>query len=155
MINSINQFTTKIMHWNNNVPLFEGEFEDTKGVIRIRISKKKKKKRQHNCQKKMYKGTNNDIQNKHKTKDRVTFNPLKTAGELRCSGRISSSCSNSDTRCVNLVTNQVISHAWGKDREVLTTRGTYPRSLVRRYSITVNQVIVASIKLSKWWLQLN
>jgi hypothetical protein len=46
----------------------------------------------------------------YKTKDRVTLNPLKPASEIRCSGRISSSCSNSDTRCVNLVTNPVISH---------------------------------------------
>jgi hypothetical protein len=38
------------------------EFEDTKGVIRIRISKKK---RQHNGQKKKYKMTNNDQQNIH------------------------------------------------------------------------------------------
>ena len=37
------------------------EFEDIKGAIRIRISKKKK--RQHNGQKKQYKGTNNDQQN--------------------------------------------------------------------------------------------
>jgi hypothetical protein len=29
----------------------------------------------------------------HKTKDRVTRTPLKTGGELRCSGRVSSSCS--------------------------------------------------------------
>ena len=36
------------------------EFEDTKGVIRIRISKKN---RQHNGQKKKYKRTNNDLQN--------------------------------------------------------------------------------------------
>jgi hypothetical protein len=28
----------------------------------------------------------------HKTKDRVTRIPLKTVGELRCSGRVSSSC---------------------------------------------------------------
>ena len=28
----------------------------------------------------------------HKTKDRVTRNPLKPVGELRCSGRVSSSC---------------------------------------------------------------
>ena len=33
------------------------EFEDTKGIIRIR---KSKKNRQHNGQKKRYKGTNND-----------------------------------------------------------------------------------------------
>jgi hypothetical protein len=38
------------------------EFEDTRGAIRIRISKKKKK-RQHNGQKKQYNGTNNDQQN--------------------------------------------------------------------------------------------
>ena len=37
------------------------EFDDTKGVIRIRISKN----RQHNSQKKEYKGTNNDLQNIH------------------------------------------------------------------------------------------
>jgi hypothetical protein len=37
---------------------FAEEFEDTKGAIRIRISKKN---RQHNGQK--YKRTNNDLQN--------------------------------------------------------------------------------------------
>ena len=36
------------------------EFEDTKRVIRIRISKKN---RQHNGQTKKYKRTNNDLQN--------------------------------------------------------------------------------------------
>ena len=41
--------------------LFE-EFEYTKGVIRIRISKKN---RQHNGQKKKHKRTNNDLQNLH------------------------------------------------------------------------------------------
>ena len=38
----------------------EEEFEDNKGVIRIRISKKN---RQHNGQKKKYKRTKNDLQN--------------------------------------------------------------------------------------------
>jgi hypothetical protein len=38
------------------------EFEDTKGVIKIRISKKN---RQHNGQKKKNKRTNNDLQNIH------------------------------------------------------------------------------------------
>ena len=51
------------------------EFEDTKGVIIIR---KSKKERQQNGKKK-YKRTNNDLQNiAHKTKDRVT--PTKTRG---------------------------------------------------------------------------
>jgi hypothetical protein len=48
--------------------MIQEEFEDTKEVIRIRISKKN---RQHNGQKKSYKGTNNDLQNTHETKDRV------------------------------------------------------------------------------------
>ena len=38
------------------------EFEDTKGAIRIRISKKN---RQQNNQKKNYKRTNNDLQSIH------------------------------------------------------------------------------------------
>ena len=38
------------------------EFEDTKGAMRIRMSKKN---RQHNDQKKKYKRTNNDLQNIH------------------------------------------------------------------------------------------
>ena len=42
----------------------------------------------------------------YKNKDRVTRTPLKTEG---CSGRVSSSCSTSGTRRVNLVTNPVIS----------------------------------------------
>jgi hypothetical protein len=41
----------------------------------------------------------------HKTNDRVTRTPLKTGGELRCSGRVSSSFSTSGTCRVNLVTN--------------------------------------------------
>ena len=45
----------------------------------------------------------------YKIKDRVTRTPLKTGGELRCSGRVSSSCSTSVTRRVNIVTNPVIS----------------------------------------------
>jgi hypothetical protein len=53
-----------------------------------------------------------------KTKDRGTRTPLKTGGELRCSRRLSGSCSTNDTRRVNLVTNPVISHERGKEREV-------------------------------------
>jgi hypothetical protein len=46
----------------------------------------------------------------HKTKNRVIRTPQKTGGEHRCSGRVSSSCSTSGTRRVNLVTNPVICH---------------------------------------------
>ena len=51
------------------------EFDDTKGVIRIR---KSKKDRQHNGQEKKDKRTNNDLQNiTQKTKDQATRTPLK------------------------------------------------------------------------------
>ena len=54
---------------------FKEEFEDTKGVIIIRISKKN---RQHNGQKKKYKRTNNDLQNiTHKTKDQVPVTKIQ------------------------------------------------------------------------------
>jgi hypothetical protein len=66
----------------------------------------------------------------YKTKDRVTRTPLTTGGALRYSGRVSSSCSTSDIRRVNLVTNPVISHERGKNRQVFTTSGTYPCSFV-------------------------
>jgi len=66
----------------------------------------------------------------HKTKDRVTRTPLKTGGELRWSGRVSSSGSTNGTRRVNLVTNPVISREWGKDWEVFATSWTYPWSFV-------------------------
>ena len=46
----------------------------------------------------------------YKTKDRVTRTPLKTGGELRCSGRVGSSSSTSNTHRVNLVTHPVTSH---------------------------------------------
>jgi hypothetical protein len=68
--------------------------------------------------------------NRHKTKDRVIRTPLKTGGDLRCSGRVSSSCSTSGIRRVNLVTNPVIFHEWGKDQEVIMTSGTYMWSFV-------------------------
>ena len=50
------------------------------------------------------------LKHTHKAKDRVTRAPLKTGGELGCSGRVSMSCSTSGTRRVNLVTNPVIGH---------------------------------------------
>ena len=51
----------------------------------------------------MAKRTNNDLQNiTHKTKDRVTRTPLETGGELRCPGRVGSSCSTSDVRVAKL-----------------------------------------------------
>ena len=98
---------------------------NAKGLIRIR---KSKKNRQHNGQKKKNKRTSNDLQNTtHKAKDWITRTPLTTGGELRCSGRVGSSCSTGGTRRVTLLSNPVISHEWGKNLKVFTTSGTYPR----------------------------
>jgi len=104
---------------------------------------------------KVQKDKQRSIKHTYKTKDRVTRTPLKTEGELRCSGRVSSSCSTSDTFRVNLVTNPVISHERGKDQKCLRQVEHIHGHLWHRYFITVNQVIVATVKLSKWWLQLN
>ena len=48
----------------------------------------------------------------HRIKDRViiTRTPLKTGGELRCPGRVSSTCSTCGTRRIIPVTNPVICH---------------------------------------------
>ena len=68
--------------------LSKEEFEDTKGVIRNRISKKNK---QHNGQKKKtQKDKQRSTKHTYKTKDRVTRTPLKAGGELRCSGKVNS-----------------------------------------------------------------
>ena len=66
----------------------------------------------------------------YKITDRVARTSLKTGDELRCSGRVGSSCSTSGTRRVNVGTYSVKSREWGKDREVFTTSGTYPWSFV-------------------------
>jgi len=58
------------------IHLFIEEFEDTEGIIRIRISKKD---RQHNGQKKkVQRDKQRSTKHTHKTKDRVTVTSLKT-----------------------------------------------------------------------------
>ena len=84
------------------------------------------------AKRKSTKGRTRSTKHTYKTKDRVTRTPLRTGGELRCSGRVRSYCSTSGTRRVNLVTNPVISER-GKDREVFTTSGTYPWSLSKNF----------------------
>ena len=107
--------------------IYKKSLKIPKGVIRIRISKKN---RQHNDQKtEEQKDKQRSTKHTHKTKDRVIQTPLNSGGELRCSGRASSSCSTGDTCRVNLVTNPVISLERGKNWEVFTS-GTYPWSLV-------------------------
>ena len=52
----------KIYNPSNKFCYLQKEFEDTKEAIIIRISKKN---RQHTCQQKNNRGTNNDLQNIH------------------------------------------------------------------------------------------
>ena len=80
------------------------KFEDTKKGV---ISSCKWKDRKYHGPKKRDKKTNNDL---HTTKDKATRTSLKSVGERRCSGRISSSCSTCGTCRVTLVTNPVIIH---------------------------------------------
>jgi len=58
------------------------EFEDTKGLIRIR---KSKKDRQHNGQKKKDKRTNNDLQKKNGSTFKNNITPLRQlTGNKEC-----------------------------------------------------------------------
>ena len=84
----------------------------------------------------------------HKTKDRVKQTSQKTGGELRSSGRESSSFSTSGTRRVNLVTNRVIICERGKDRGVFTTRKTHQSvNFVQSSKFNTNIVILCWGKL--------
>ena len=115
------------------------KFEDTKGLIR---SRKSKKDNRHNSQN--HKRTNDYLQNiTQKTKDRETRTPLKTRGELRYLGNVSSSCSICETQRVTLSTNPAISHEWGQDRIVITTNGSYPWSVVSQ--------IFCNRYCKSWW----
>ena len=80
------------------------------------------------------KRTDNDIQNTtQKTKYRATRTSLKPGFTLRCSGRKTRYCSNSDTCRVILATNPVISHEGEKDRGVLTRSGIYSIYMINRF----------------------
>ena len=79
----------------------EEGFEDTEAEIRIR----KSKDRQHNGEKKkIQKDKQRSTNITHRAKYRVTRVPLKTRGELRYIGRVSTS----GIRRVTLVTNTFI-----------------------------------------------
>jgi hypothetical protein len=78
-----------------------------KNLRKVWGSRKLKKDRQQNGQRKSDKKTNNHLQNTtQKTKDRATLIQLNTGGELRYSGRVSSSCSTCSTNHVTLLTKQ-------------------------------------------------
>ena len=86
------------------------------------------------------------------------MNPTKNRGELGCNERASSSCPITSTRRVNLVTNSVISHEWGKDMEVFTTSGTYPCKIVYAChmfcTFSFGHCVVCSSLIYGFWLPL-
>jgi hypothetical protein len=83
-----------------------------------------------------------------KTNDGVTRTLLITWDESRCSGMVSSSCSTSDTRRVTVATNPVIHHGRKNWIEITTSVHIYDH-FVTQVFVTVNQVMVATVKLSK------
>ena len=83
--------------------LYKQEFEDTKGVIRIRYIEDEQTTQWLSEQ--LQKDKQRSTKHAHKTKNRVQQTPLKTRGERRCTGRVSSSCPTSGARRINLVTN--------------------------------------------------
>jgi hypothetical protein len=62
----------------------------------------------------------------------------------------SSSCSTCGTSRVNLVTNPVISHEWGKDREVFTS-GTYPWSLLFYCDVQLVEFVMGVIRFGVYY----
>jgi hypothetical protein len=112
--------------------------------------------RKHNGQKKKdRRDKQRSRKHTYRTKDRITRTPHQTGDELRCFGRVSSSCYISDSRRVILVTNPVISHKWRKDREVFTTSETYPWSSMTQIFLSDQPSHGGDVQLSKWWLHLN
>jgi hypothetical protein len=124
--------------------------EDTKGAIKIRISKN----RQHNGEKKSTKVKTTIYKTNIYSQRSSNTSPTKYRGEIGCSRRVCRSCPTSGTHRVNLVTNQIITREWVRDRKVLTISGTNKWSLWHIYYITVNQVMVPTVIFSKWWLHL-
>ena len=57
-------------------------------------------------------------------------------------------------RRVSLATTSLINHERGKDRILRQTEHIRDH-LWPAYSVTVNHVLVSTVKLSKWWFQLN
>jgi hypothetical protein len=107
--------------FRNFLILLKEKFEDNKVVMRSRKWKK----------------TDYTM-----TKRKATRTPPKTGSELMCSGKIGSSGSLCDARCLTLVTNPVpvVSHEWGKNRIVIATqvlRNGWPMYLSVKSAYTI------------------
>ena len=102
-LNTLQKFNCPLVRTDTKSIHLKVEFEDTKEAIIYR------RKRTTKWQtKKVQKDKQRLTKHTHTTKDRVTRTPLETGGELRCFGRVSSFCSTSGTRRVNLVKIHII-----------------------------------------------
>ena len=96
------------------------------------------------------KRTNNDLQN---TTQMTKIEKLKKTLKAGLEG-----LAISDplvTPIMTLVTNSVISHEWEKVKIVAMTNKYIHGHLWHINSLQINQVMTVTVKLSKWWLQLN
>ena len=76
---------------------------------------------------------------------------LNTGDELMCSGRASSSSPSGDTRCVTLVACTMICRQWGKDRIVITIKGTFILQsihLLYKYAIRINCCFIRTRRIN-------
>jgi hypothetical protein len=124
----------ELSYWGKHsmylLPLQEEKLVDTKEVIRSRcrtdiaMAKWKRRKGQTMLYKTLL----------HRKLKIVQHEQHKTDDELRCSGRVSTSCSTSGSRRVYLATNPVISHEWEKNRMWLRQTDHIRGHLWHRYS---------------------
>ena len=82
-------------------------------------------------------------------------NPTKIQGLIKCCGRVRSSCSTSGTLRVTLVTIPVFMNEERTGLWWLWQTEHMLGHISHIYSVTVNQVMVATVKLSKRCLQRN
>ena len=127
-----------IMHQDN--------FEDGKGVIR---SRKSKKDRQHNNQKKKDKRTNSDLQNiAQKNKDRATGTPLKIGVDLRCKQFLLHTWHLSSYSCYKLGDKSWMgSSVYFNDTKILVQRYIFFRSFLNAFQ-PINTIVLDTQPLS-------
>jgi len=102
---------------------------------------------------KKWREKNNDLQNtKQKIKDRGPWTSLKIMGEIRCSIRVSSSCSTCGTHRVTFVTNPVTSHEWGKTALWLRQMGNIH---VVSYGIDTITNVMVTVNLSMFYAYIS
>jgi len=105
-----------------------------------------------------WKRTNNDLQNiAQKTKDRATRTSLKTGGELRCSGRVSRSCSTSTSLYVHQILllsvyniYQLLVNWWYLHRKIHFSKKVYECKWTCRFTHILGYELFSWLKIQLW-----